>query len=103
MAPVVAGKGLEAAVYAIEELEETARLALLLRGLPARGLDDAQIRDVVTHFDVEWGLTLLLRWKGKGRQILQIIQIISLAKSCRAGFPIPLVHALLPHQPNQSW
>jgi len=52
--PVVAGKGLEAAVYAVEELEETARLALLLRGLPARGLDDAQIRDVVTHFDVEW-------------------------------------------------
>jgi ribulose-5-phosphate 4-epimerase/fuculose-1-phosphate aldolase len=52
--PVVAGKGLEAAVYAIEELEETARLALLLRGLPARGLDAAQIRDVVTHFDVDW-------------------------------------------------
>jgi ribulose-5-phosphate 4-epimerase/fuculose-1-phosphate aldolase len=52
--PVVAGKGLEAAVYAVEELEETARLALLLRGLPARGLDDVQIRDVVTHFDVEW-------------------------------------------------
>ena len=39
---------------AIEELEETARLALLLRGLPARGLDDAHIRDVVTHFDVKW-------------------------------------------------
>ena len=52
--PVVAGKGLEAAVYAVEELEETARLALLLRGLPARGLDNAQIRGVVTHFDVEW-------------------------------------------------
>ena len=52
--PVVAGKGLEAAVYAVEELEESARLAFLLRGLPARGLDDAQIRDVVTHFDVEW-------------------------------------------------
>ena len=52
--PVVAGKGLEAAVYAVEELEETARLALLLRGLPARGLDNAQIRDVVNHFDVEW-------------------------------------------------
>ena len=51
---VVAGKGLEAAVYAVEELEETARLALLLRGLPARGLDDAQIGDVVNHFDVEW-------------------------------------------------
>ena len=52
--PVVAGKGLEAAVYAVEELEETARLALLLRGLPALGLDDAQTRDVVNHFDVEW-------------------------------------------------
>jgi hypothetical protein len=35
-------------------LEETARLALLLRGLPARRLDDAQIREVVNHFDVEW-------------------------------------------------
>ncbi|MDA1152556.1 MAG: aldolase, partial [Proteobacteria bacterium] len=52
--PVVACKCLDAAVYAIEELEETARLALLLRGLPARGLDAAQIRDVVTHFDVDW-------------------------------------------------
>ena len=51
---VVVGKGLEATVYAVEELEETARLVLLLRGLTARGLDDAQIRDVVTHFDVEW-------------------------------------------------
>jgi 3-dehydro-4-phosphotetronate decarboxylase len=51
---VVAGKGLEAAVYAVEELEETAWLALLLRGLTARGLDDAQIRGAVTHFDVEW-------------------------------------------------
>ncbi|VAV96931.1 Ribulose-5-phosphate 4-epimerase and related epimerases and aldolases, partial [hydrothermal vent metagenome] len=31
--PVVAGRDLEAAVYAIEELEETAKLALLTRGL----------------------------------------------------------------------
>ena len=52
--PVVAGEGLEAAVYAVEELEETARLALLLLGLPASRLNDAQIRDVVNHFDVEW-------------------------------------------------
>lgn len=52
--PVVACKELESAVFAIEELEETARLALLLRGADARMLDPAQIRDVVTHFDVEW-------------------------------------------------
>ena len=52
--PVVAAKDLEAAVFAIEELEETARLALLMRGADARMLDAAQIRDVVTTFDVEW-------------------------------------------------
>ncbi|MCI5078131.1 aldolase [Oricola sp.] len=52
--PVVAGKELEAAVFAIEELEETARLALMLRGADPRMMDPAQIRDVVTHFDVEW-------------------------------------------------
>ncbi len=52
--PVVAAKDLEAAVFAVEELEETARLALLLRGADARMLDLAQIRDIVTHFDVEW-------------------------------------------------
>ena len=34
--PVVAGSGLDAAVHAMEELEATARLALLLRGIPAR-------------------------------------------------------------------
>ena len=52
--PVVAGKDLEAAVYAVEELEETARLALLTRGTGAIGLSDAQLRDVVRHFGVEW-------------------------------------------------
>ena len=52
--PVVAAKDLEAAVFAVEELEETARLALLMRGADARMLDAAQIRDVVTTFDVEW-------------------------------------------------
>ena len=51
---VVAGKDIEAACHAIEELEDTARLAMLLRGLPARMLSDAQITDLVTHFDVEW-------------------------------------------------
>lgn len=52
--PVVAAKDLEAAVYAMEELEETARLALLTRGLNPRMLAEAEIRDVVDHFDVEW-------------------------------------------------
>ncbi|WP_173932692.1 aldolase [Chelativorans sp. Marseille-P2723] len=52
--PVVAARELEAAVYAIEELEETARLTLLLRGANPRLLTPSQIRDVVDHFDVEW-------------------------------------------------
>ena len=52
--PVVAAKDLEAAVYATEELEETAKLTLLTRGLKPIGLNDAQIRDVVNHFNVEW-------------------------------------------------
>jgi ribulose-5-phosphate 4-epimerase/fuculose-1-phosphate aldolase len=52
--PVVAAKDLEAAVYAMEELEETARLALLTRGLSPRMLSPAQVREVVEHFDVEW-------------------------------------------------
>lgn len=52
--PVVAGKDLEAAVYAIEELEETARLAMLLRGFDVNQLTPDQVNDVVTHFDVEW-------------------------------------------------
>ena len=52
--PVVASKDLEAAVFAMEELEETARLALLLRGTGARPLDPAQIDAVVRAFDVEW-------------------------------------------------
>ena len=52
--PVVAGKDVEAACNAIEELEESARLALMLRGMGARGLDDAQVRAVVDRFGVEW-------------------------------------------------
>ncbi|WP_122520745.1 MULTISPECIES: aldolase [Pannonibacter] len=52
--PVVAGKDLESAVYAIEELEETAKLALLTRGLNPKRLTDAQIRGLVTRFNVEW-------------------------------------------------
>ncbi|MEO0381774.1 MAG: aldolase [Pseudomonadota bacterium] len=52
--PVVAGKDIEAACNAIEELEDTARLALMTRGLSPQGLSDAQVRDVVTKFDVPW-------------------------------------------------
>lgn len=52
--PVVAGKDLEAAVYAMEELEETAKLALMTRGLNPCLLDDAQIGALVKKFDVEW-------------------------------------------------
>jgi 3-dehydro-4-phosphotetronate decarboxylase len=42
--PLVAGKDLESAVYATEELEETARLFLLLRGEKIRHLSDAQVQ-----------------------------------------------------------
>lgn len=52
--PVVAARDLEAAVFAMEELEETAKLAMILRGAQPRMLTEAQIRDVVTTFDVEW-------------------------------------------------
>ncbi|GAB5374536.1 MAG: aldolase [Acuticoccus sp.] len=52
--PVVAGKDVEAACNAIEELEDTAHLAILMRGIPARHLTDAQIDRVVTEFNVEW-------------------------------------------------
>lgn len=52
--PVVAGKDLTAAVYAMEELEATARLALLLRGTGAISLTPDQIGQVVERFDVDW-------------------------------------------------
>lgn len=52
--PVVAGKDIEAACNAIEELEDTARLAVLMRGFEARALTPAQVDGLVTKFDVEW-------------------------------------------------
>lgn len=52
--PVVAGKDVEAACSAIEELEETARLAMITRGMQPRGLTDADVQKVVARFDVEW-------------------------------------------------
>ncbi|MEN3289693.1 MAG: 3-dehydro-4-phosphotetronate decarboxylase [Bradyrhizobium sp.] len=50
--PVVAGDTLEAAVFAMEELEETAKLYLLLRGMNPRYLSPAQVADLVKTFGV---------------------------------------------------
>jgi hypothetical protein len=48
--PVVSGATLEAAGNAIEELEETAKLFLMLRHEPLRCLTEAQVREVHAHF-----------------------------------------------------
>lgn len=48
--PVVASKSLEAAVYATEELEETAKLYLLLHGKNPRCLGEAQIAALNKRF-----------------------------------------------------
>jgi ribulose-5-phosphate 4-epimerase/fuculose-1-phosphate aldolase len=52
--PVVSGESLEAAVYATEELEETARLFLTLYGKPVRELDDEQIEELRRAFGADW-------------------------------------------------
>ena len=52
--PVVAGKDIEAACNAIEELEDTARLAIMTRGMNPRGLTAEQVTNLVKTFDVEW-------------------------------------------------
>jgi 3-dehydro-4-phosphotetronate decarboxylase len=49
--PVVAGKSLEAALYAIEELEETAKLYLLLHGCNPRCLTPGEVRALRQRFD----------------------------------------------------
>jgi ribulose-5-phosphate 4-epimerase/fuculose-1-phosphate aldolase len=48
--PVVCGKSLIDAVYAAEELEEAAKLALLLRGQKARELTPEQVEDLLHTF-----------------------------------------------------
>jgi ribulose-5-phosphate 4-epimerase/fuculose-1-phosphate aldolase len=48
--PVVSGKTLTDAVYAAEELEEAAKLFLLLRGQSPRLLNDAQVDDLLATF-----------------------------------------------------
>lgn len=52
--PVVAGKDIEAACNAIEELEDTARLAIMMRGFDAKALTPQHVQNLVTTFDVEW-------------------------------------------------
>ena len=52
--PVVSGSTLEAAVYATEELEETAKLYLLLCGAKSRALDPEQIEELKRVFKLDW-------------------------------------------------
>lgn len=51
--PVVAGESLEAAVFAVEELEETAKLYLLLRGMNPRHLTPVQVADLNAKFALQ--------------------------------------------------
>jgi ribulose-5-phosphate 4-epimerase/fuculose-1-phosphate aldolase len=48
--PVVTGKDIASAVYAAEELEETARLLLVLRGMPTRRLTSEQVHELSVVF-----------------------------------------------------
>ena len=52
--PVVAGRDVEAACNAIEELEDTAKLALILRGVEVNMLTTEEIKQVVDKFNVDW-------------------------------------------------
>ncbi|MBB4184328.1 ribulose-5-phosphate 4-epimerase/fuculose-1-phosphate aldolase [Sinorhizobium terangae] len=51
--PVVAGDSLEAAVFVTEELEETAKLYLLLRNLNPRYLSPEQVADLAKTFGLD--------------------------------------------------
>ncbi len=50
--PVVAGTSLEAAMNAAEELEETAKLYLLLQGRPAKFLTPEQVRALALKYPI---------------------------------------------------
>ena len=52
--PVVSGHDLDSAVYAIEELEETSKLMLLLHGQKIRTLDHSQIQELRETFEAQW-------------------------------------------------
>lgn len=48
--PVVTGRDISSAVYAAEELEETAKLLVILRGMPTRMLSDGNVEELKTVF-----------------------------------------------------
>lgn len=52
--PVVAGKDLDAAVYAMEELEEAAKLSLMCRGLSPNLLSEEQVGALIKRFDIDF-------------------------------------------------
>ena len=52
--PVVSGNDLDSAMYAIEELEETSKLMLLLQGQKIRTLDNSQIQELRETFGAQW-------------------------------------------------
>ena len=51
--PVVTGTSLENAVFAAEELEETAKLLMITRGMPTRHLDDGAIAALNSSFKLK--------------------------------------------------
>ena len=52
--PVVSGKDLECSVNAIEELEATAKLALILKDAKPIELNENQVRSVINKFNIDW-------------------------------------------------
>ena len=52
--PVVAGKDIWSATYAMEELEETAKLAVITRGMGPTAMTEAQITQIVAKFNVDY-------------------------------------------------
>jgi 3-dehydro-4-phosphotetronate decarboxylase len=52
--PVVSGSDLDSAMYAMEELEETSKLMLLLRGQKIRILDEPQLQELRETFGAQW-------------------------------------------------
>lgn len=52
--PVVSGQDLNSAMYAMEELEETSKLILLLQGQKIRTLNQVQIQELCETFGARW-------------------------------------------------
>ena len=52
--PVVSGDDLDSATYAMEELEETSKLMLLLHGQKVRTLNESQIQQLCEKFGAKW-------------------------------------------------